>query len=124
MAQDIDEQAPSWYCKCVRGRESAVNPLNQQGNTLPHEGDFIMYQVTKRDGQVVDFEISKISDAITKAFVAIEKQYHPTIIDLIALHVTSDFEPKIREPRLTSCTADSVRKSVTSVPLFLTTRTW
>ena len=97
MAQDIDEQAPSWYCKCVRGRESAVNPLNQQGNTLPHEGDFIMYQVTKRDGQVVDFEISKISDAITKAFVAIEKQYHPTIIDLIALHVTSDFEPKIRD---------------------------
>ena len=38
-------------------------------------GDFIMYQVTKRDGQVVDFEISKISDAITKAFVAIDKQY-------------------------------------------------
>ena len=56
-----------------------------------------MYQVTKRDGQVVDFQISKISDAITKAFVAIEKQYHPTIIDLIALHVTSDFEPKIRD---------------------------
>ena len=56
-----------------------------------------MYQVTKRDGQVVDFAISKISDAITKAFVAIEKQYHPSIIDLIALHVTSDFEPKIRD---------------------------
>ena len=62
--------------------------MNQQGNTAPHEGGFIKYQVTKRDGQVVDFEISKISDAITKAFVAIEKQYHPTIIDLIALHVT------------------------------------
>ncbi len=56
-----------------------------------------MYQVLKRDGQVVDFSISKISDAITKAFVAIEKQYHPSIIDLIALHVTSDFEPKIRD---------------------------
>ena len=56
-----------------------------------------MYQVTKRDGQVVDFSISKISDAITKAFFAIEKQYHPSIIDLIALHVTSDFEPKIRD---------------------------
>ena len=56
-----------------------------------------MYQVTKRDGTVVDFSISKISDAITKAFVAIEKQYHPSIIDLIALHVTSDFEPKIRD---------------------------
>ena len=56
-----------------------------------------MYQVTKRDGQVVDFSISKISDAITKAFIAIDKQYHPSIIDLIALHVTSDFEPKIRD---------------------------
>ena len=56
-----------------------------------------MYQVTKRDGTVVDFSISKISEAITKAFVAIEKQYHPSIIDLISLHVTSDFEPKIRD---------------------------
>ena len=60
-----------------------------------------MYQVTKRDGQVVDFSISKISDAITKAFIAIDKQYHPTIIDLIALHVTSDFEPKIRDGVIT-----------------------
>ena len=38
-----------------------------------------MYQVTKRDGTVVDFSISKISDAITKAFVAIEKQYHGVV---------------------------------------------
>ena len=33
-----------------------------------------MYQVVKRDGKIVDFEISKISKAITKAFEALGKQ--------------------------------------------------
>ncbi|MBQ9392895.1 MAG: ribonucleoside triphosphate reductase, partial [Oscillospiraceae bacterium] len=56
-----------------------------------------MYQVIKRDGKVVDFHIDKISGAITKAFEALNKQYHPSVIDLIALHVTSDFESKIKD---------------------------
>ena len=55
-----------------------------------------MYQVVKRDGSVVDFNISKISAAITKAFEALGKQYHPNVIDLIAIRVTSDYEEKIR----------------------------
>ena len=55
-----------------------------------------MYQVVKRDGKIADFNISKISAAITKAFEALEKQYHPSVIDLISLHVTSDFEKKIK----------------------------
>ena len=54
-----------------------------------------MYQVGKRDGSVADFDISKISEAIRRAFDAQEKNYHPTVIDLLALNVTSDFEPKI-----------------------------
>ena len=54
-----------------------------------------MYQVVKRDGTVSAFTISKISDAITKAFVATDKQFHPSVIDLLALKVTADFEPKI-----------------------------
>jgi len=33
-----------------------------------------MYQVVKRDGAVVDFNISKISEAIKKAFEAQNKQ--------------------------------------------------
>ena len=33
-----------------------------------------MYKVIKRDGQVAEFEISKITDAITKAFDALNKQ--------------------------------------------------
>lgn len=55
-----------------------------------------MYQVVKRDGKVCEFNISKISRAITKAFEAKDKQYHPSIIDLLALKVTADFEPKIQ----------------------------
>ena len=55
-----------------------------------------MYQVTKRDGTIAPFEIGKISAAITKAFEALEKEYHPSIMDLLALRVTADFEPKIQ----------------------------
>ena len=54
-----------------------------------------MYKVTKRDGQVAEFNIAKIGEAIRKAFEAQEKQTHPSIIDLLALKVTADFEPKI-----------------------------
>ena len=56
-----------------------------------------MYKVVKRDGTLAEFNISKISAAITKAFEALEKQYHPSVIDLLALKVTSDFEPKIKD---------------------------
>ncbi len=56
-----------------------------------------MYQVLKRDGKVTDFSLTKISDAIKLAFEAQDKQYHPSIIDFLALKVTADFEPKIKE---------------------------
>ena len=46
-----------------------------------------MYQVVKRDGKIAEFNIGKISAAITKAFEALEKQYHPSVIELISLHV-------------------------------------
>ena len=36
-----------------------------------------MYEVQKRDGQVAEFDIAKISSAIAKAFEALEKQYLP-----------------------------------------------
>jgi anaerobic ribonucleoside-triphosphate reductase len=59
-----------------------------------------MYQVTKRDGAILSFNISKISSAIGKAFDALSKQYNSDIIDLLALKVTSDYEPKIRDGRI------------------------
>ncbi|MBE6129221.1 MAG: ribonucleoside triphosphate reductase [Erysipelotrichaceae bacterium] len=70
-----------------------------------------MYQVVKRDGKIVDFNISKISAAITMAFEALQKEYHPSVIDLIALHVTSDFESKIKNGLITvEDIQDSVEK--------------
>ena len=70
-----------------------------------------MYQVVKRDGAVADFDISKISAAITKAFVALEKEYHTSVIDLIALRVASDFESKVEDGRITvEQIQDSVEK--------------
>ena len=56
-----------------------------------------MYRVNKRDGKVTEFDISKISEAIKKAFDACERQYNENIIDFLALKVTSDFEPKVAD---------------------------
>ena len=56
-----------------------------------------MYQVLKRDGKVAEFDISKIVEAITKAFEAENKQYNPSTIDFLALKVTSNFESKIKD---------------------------
>ena len=56
-----------------------------------------MYMVMKRDGTKAAFEIGKISAAITKAFEAMEKQYHPSVIDMLALRVTAEFQPKIKD---------------------------
>ncbi len=55
-----------------------------------------MYKVMKRDGKVVDFDISKISGAMIKAFEAQAKNYHPSVINLLSLQVSADFEPKIK----------------------------
>ncbi len=54
-----------------------------------------MHQVVKRDGSIADFNVSKIAEAVKKAFDAQEKQYVPSTIDFLALKVTADFEPKI-----------------------------
>ena len=60
-----------------------------------------MYRVMKRDGVVVDFDVSKISAAIEKAFIGCNKQYHPSVVDMLALRVTSDFETKIKDDVVT-----------------------
>ena len=55
-----------------------------------------MYRVTKRDGSITEFHIAKIGNAITRAFEAVGRQQHPSVIELLALRVTAEFEPKIR----------------------------
>ena len=71
-----------------------------------------MYQVIKRDGKLTDFNLKKIAEAITKAFEATNKQYHPDIIDFLALRVTSDFEPKINNGTVA---VEDIQDSVESV---------
>lgn len=55
------------------------------------------YQVQKRDGKNVDFKLEKISRVIKLAFDACNKNYNDSIIDLLTLKVTADFESKIKE---------------------------
>ncbi|BFJ86858.1 ribonucleoside triphosphate reductase [Ruthenibacterium sp. TH_2024_36131] len=56
-----------------------------------------MYQVRKRSGEAAAFDIQKICAAMEKAFEAQHRNAHPGVIDLLALRVTADFEPKIRD---------------------------
>ncbi len=56
-----------------------------------------MYQVQKRDGRIIDFKLEKIVNAIKLAFDAQETQYHDSVIDFLALRVTADFAPKVKE---------------------------
>ena len=60
-----------------------------------------MYQVVKRDGQIADFDISKIAVAITKAFQATKKEFNQDIIDFLALKVTADYQGKIHDGKIT-----------------------
>ena len=71
-----------------------------------------MYKVMKRDGVNVDFDISKISGAMVKAFDAVGKNYHPSVINLLALQVSADFEPKIKEGIIS---VESIQDSVERV---------
>ena len=71
-----------------------------------------MYTVKKRDGKIVDFDLKKISDAITLAFDAEEKNYNQNVIDFLALKVTADFEPKIKDQHIA---VEDIQDSVESV---------
>lgn len=52
-------------------------------------------KVQKRDGQLVDFDIKKIALAIQKAFNSLKMDTDSSVIELLALKVTSDFQSKI-----------------------------
>ena len=71
-----------------------------------------MYNVIKRDGKIVDFDLSKISTAIYQAFDACQKQYNKDIIDFLALKVTAEFEPKIEDGHIE---VEHIQDSVESV---------
>lgn len=71
-----------------------------------------MYNVVKRDGRFVDFNINRITNAITKAFDATGIPYNPDVINLLALQVTADFAAKVHDDRIE---VESIQDSVEAV---------
>ena len=71
-----------------------------------------MYKVTKRDGRTVDFNITRIANAITKAFDATQIPYNPDIINMLSLQVTSDYACKVMEGTIE---VESIQDSVEAV---------
>ena len=71
-----------------------------------------MYKVQKRDGSLIEFDLSKISNAIIQAFDACELNYHTDVVDFLALKVTADFEPKIKDGVIS---VENIQDSVESV---------
>ena len=71
-----------------------------------------MFQVVKRDGEIADFQMSKITSAIDKAFDAKEKIYSKDMIDLLGLRVTADFQNKIQDNKVT---VEDIQDSVEDV---------
>ena len=59
-----------------------------------------MFQVIKRDGSKADFTLTKINDAIMKAFTATQMSYNNDIIDLLALRVTADFQKMVENDEI------------------------
>ncbi|MCR5081920.1 MAG: ribonucleoside triphosphate reductase [Parasporobacterium sp.] len=56
-----------------------------------------MFKVVKRDGEIADFNLSKIRNAIGKAFEATNSTTNDDILDLLVLRVTADFQTKIKD---------------------------
>ncbi|MBQ7164518.1 MAG: ribonucleoside triphosphate reductase, partial [Clostridia bacterium] len=71
-----------------------------------------MYRVLKRDGKTVDFDLSKIKKAMVSAFDACKTDYLDEVIDFLALKVTADFQPKIKDGVIT---VENIQDSVESV---------
>ncbi len=61
-----------------------------------HFGEETMYRVKKRDGNIVEFDLSKIRHAVQAAFDATGTQYNSDVLDLLTLRVTAEFSGKVK----------------------------
>lgn len=71
-----------------------------------------MFQVVKRDGEIAEFKMNKITRAIGKAFAANEKHFSDDMLELLGLRVTSDFQKKIKNNQIT---VEDIQDSVEDV---------
>ena len=56
-----------------------------------------MLRVKKRDGSIVDFELKKIMEAMSKAFSAEHVNITDDILERLALRVSSEMQPKVKD---------------------------
>ena len=89
------------------GRHTSVYPAKATGKE-----DGRMFNVIKRDGEVAAFQLSKITQAIEKAFQAQEKQYTPDMMEMLGLRVTADFQNKIKKDQVS---VEDIQDSVENV---------
>lgn len=59
-----------------------------------------MYKVQKRNGEIVDFDITKVENAMRKAFRAVNHETNDDVIGRLALRSASDFEHKIKDHKV------------------------
>ena len=90
-----------------------TDEIKVENNDMQIERRKEMFRVVKRDGEVNDFTINKISDAIIKAFNATDVQFNNDIVDLLALRVVADFQPKVKDGAIhVEDIQDSVEKTL------------
>ena len=83
-----------------------------KGKHYIDRGGNTMFQVVKRDGEIAEFKMNKITRAIGKAFAANEKHFSDDMLELLGLRVTSDFQKKIRDNQIT---VEDIQDSVENV---------
>lgn len=71
-----------------------------------------MYRVIKRDNSIVDFNLSKIKDARASHSNPNKNPAIPDVLDLLALKVTADFSPKVKDELVN---VEDIQDSVESV---------
>ena len=70
-----------------------------------------MYKIIKRNGSIVDFDLNKIVTAISKAFVSLNKEVQPDVLQWLAVKAVSDVESKVQDNKLSvEDIQDSVEK--------------
>ena len=71
-----------------------------------------MFHVVKRDGEIADFQLGKITAALGKAFDATGFQYSQDMLDMMGLRVTADFQAKITDDKIS---VEAIQDSVEHV---------
>lgn len=71
-----------------------------------------MYQIKKRNGELEIFDLSKIKNAISKAFESIDRSYQESIIEKLSIKAVANAEKKVKDSIL--CVED-IQDSVESI---------